>query len=736
MINVSSLWHQALFNDNRAYEEYADITLTDNTELHLRNEDIWQNGFKIDDAVSSDSDLEIGAAIVNKLNLTINNIYGKFDAYDFTGAKVFAYIGLHLSDGTLEKIKKGRFIVQEATYNGELINLSCFDYMSKFDMPYVPTGVSFPSTAEQIVVNACRDAGVALGTADFPHKDTAIASKPSEESTTFREVIAWVAQICGCFARVNVDGQLELKWYEQSTLEHILDGTDGGIFDEGTPRYTSGDTANGGVFNPWETGTEYDGGAFQWTEHVHYINSVYNRTISVDDVVITGIRIKVKTESNGSNNSEISYLTGTEGYVIEISGNPFITTSNVDAIGTWLGNQLIGFKFRKASITHGSDPSIEAGDVALVWDRKGNVYPILVSHTTFTVGGSQTTISSAQTPTRNSAARFSVQTKNYVEMRERLKDERSLREQMEAQLAEDIANSNGMYYTEVTDEQTQATKYYLHNKPLLAESMIRILVSDVGITVTNDGGEHWYGLTVNGNLIANILSATGINADWIDTGSISADRISGGTLTLGGRNNIYGQIRILDASGNEIGSWTNNGIVASGKITSSSGNGKLVIDGSKLTGYNGSAQKGELDLCGNSGGSVALTTDNSFYVDSAVVRMCTWKNGNVESTMFSATSNGFDFKVGGYDNLLKIASYGVYMYNGTVNLTARFDDSGIYTNTQEHSGYVVTCSAWSDHIHLRYMNGHLYFQHGGITDWIELANYSDVPDEDHIDLNV
>ena len=51
-----------------------------------------------------------------------------------------------------------------------------------------------------------------------------------------------------------------------------------------------------------------------------------------------------------------------------------------------------------------------------------------------------------------------------------------------------------------------------------------------------------------------------INANYIKTGYISASKIKGDVLILGGNNNIDGYIRMNDASGNSIGTWNNNGI--------------------------------------------------------------------------------------------------------------------------------------------------------------------------------
>ena len=89
-----------------------------------------------------------------------------------------------------------------------------------------------------------------------------------------------------------------------------------------------------------------------------------------------------------------------------------------------------------------------------------------------------------------------------------------------------VENASGLYKTEVVQQDESVLTYY-HDKRDLAESQIRILISDVGITVTSDGGTTWYGLQVDGQLLARILSVSGINADWINTGVLSIEDGSG-----------------------------------------------------------------------------------------------------------------------------------------------------------------------------------------------------------------
>ena len=58
-------------------------------------------------------------------------------------------------------------------------------------------------------------------------------------------------------SRCNVNGALELRWYDIETLENENDNTDGGIFDSDTP-YSSGDSVDGGTF-AFNDGDNVDG---------------------------------------------------------------------------------------------------------------------------------------------------------------------------------------------------------------------------------------------------------------------------------------------------------------------------------------------------------------------------------------------------------------------------------------------------------------------------------------------
>lgn len=506
MIYVSDDFKNAMYGTDRAWLEKITITLKDDTILKLTESDIWLGGLTLSDAISSDSSFDIGSTIINSAEIVINNIEGTYDYYDFDGADVLVQVGLVTDKdlGTAAYITKGHYTVDTASYDGALVTLKCLDYMAKFDKEYSNSQLVYPASLLGIVQDACRICDVSLASVTFPHRTTTIPTKPNDETLTFRQIIGYVAQMIGRNARINKNGALEFVKYDETTAtEHDI--------------------------------TDY----------------TFSRTFSFDDVVITQIKIRVTNTATDATEAYTEFSEGTEGYSILIENNPLITALNASNVLSWLSSDYIGLRFARGSISHLSDPTFEAGDMGTA---KGRTF--LVSSTTFNSKNRQSTVSSAEEPARNSAARSSEATKNYVLMREQLINEKTDREQAIEQLVSEITNSGGVYVTEISDG-AGGTIIYLHNQPTLAESkVVWKITADGWLSTTNYSGNDdtttWEaGLTAYGDAIMRVLNVVGINAEWIKTG----------TLTVGGGGTDVPYIIIKDANDDEIGRIDEEGIV-------------------------------------------------------------------------------------------------------------------------------------------------------------------------------
>ena len=497
MRNISSDFKQQLENGNRKYIKTARITFSDQPILNLTNENFWNNGMIIEEATSGDNSFDVGAVIIGQLTLTINNIYDDYTEYDFTNAKVDnVKVGIELEDGTEEYVSYGVYTVDETSYNGSIITLKCLDNIQKFDRPYSESNLQYPATIFQIVQDACTVCGVPLGTSSFDFDNLVVSQKPSDEAVTFRNVLQWVGQISCCFFRADSSGRLIRKWYDTETLESIN-------FESNIPEFP---------------------------ESYHNIHSFNSLTVGMDDIVVTGVSLTIEVKNEDGDTESVSYQSGTTGYMLSISGNKLIEESSAQTIVTSLGEKLNGIQFRSFSASSLSNPSYEAGDIAVVTNRKGNKYKVILTSNTFQPGNFQKISCGAETPGRKSATRYSKETQAYVDLRNDIKDERTQRELQIEALQNTLSNSSGMYFTE--EEQPDGSVItYLHDKKKLSDSQNVIKITAEAIGISNDGGETYpYGLFLTGDLIARLLYVVGINADYINTGALSVKDEDGNTI--------------------------------------------------------------------------------------------------------------------------------------------------------------------------------------------------------------
>lgn len=515
MRNLSTEFKEQQNSGNRNYLKYADFTFTDGSTLSITDKDLWSNGFKFEDAVSQSGSFDIGAAIVNKLTLQINNFSGKYTDYIWDGARVVCHIGLELSTG-IEKIRICTMTVTDAPYqNTAIISLTCEDSMRLFDRDYSESKLSYPATRLQIIQDACEVCGVTLQSTRFDNDDLIIQNRPDDSSITFRQVIAWVAQM-GCqWAKTDAYGRLCLDWYKNEVPENfynkaevpwkdiegkdILDTTGAQIITVMQKGITAIDT-NG--FTPW-----------------------------LYDVEITGIKVTEYVE-NSSQNEAKTYQSGKSGYVIEISDNKLIQEGTGEKICQIIADRCVGLKFRPFTTGALTNIAWEAGDTIEISDRNGKQYKSFLTSVALNPGTFEQLECSAKSVSRNKQKQYTLSQQVQAENKKNLKDERTAREKALEELSKRLAESSGTYTT-IETQPDGSNIYYLHNKPKLSDSDIVWKMTAEAWAVSTDGGQHWNGgMTVDGDVIARILTATGVNADWINTGTIKAIDKDGNTTFL------------------------------------------------------------------------------------------------------------------------------------------------------------------------------------------------------------
>ena len=589
MINTSIAYKRAV-NGSRIFRVKDTITFPVRDSLQLSMSDFMS--YSINDATSSSGKFDIGAAVMKEYTAVLNNESGKFDGYVFEGADLRAIVGLQIEENTWEDLSKGSFRVVSAKKDELTITIKAYDYMLFLDRPYSESTLEYPATINQIVADACGACQLAYDAGTVEMGNYTVQERPKADALTYRDVISYCAQIMGCYARINNLNKLCFGWYKSSSIPEEIDG---GNFDKvsGSSYVDEMPPWDGGTFDDYASGDTYDGDSFVSTDYYHHFYNLRSQTINADDIQITGIKVAVKKEGN---QAEESIMKGTNGYVLEISDNPLIQTGAVEIVAAHVYAKLGNMVFRPLSISGQSDPSIEAGDVAIVTDRKNQTYNTAITNNTFVLCGDQKMECSAETPTEKNYTRFGPGTKLMSKAKEQTDGQLSAYDIAVQNMNQLAANTFGFYATTVKQADGSILAYR-HDKPKLAESKIVYKSGIDGFWVTsdyqgNDAGTTWKaGFDSSGDAIMNVLSVIGINFSWA----------RGGVLTLGGSGNGHGVLQVLDTNGNVIGSINSSGVDLTGRFINKKGQEWVKILDSVISAGYGDDVDGLLDLSAQTG---------------------------------------------------------------------------------------------------------------------------------------
>lgn len=514
MINVSNEF-QKIMNERTDFKENAEITFANGTVLNLTEKDFTVSNNHLADS-SETNGIPLGGAICRNVQIELINDDDRFSEYDFFGARIRLYLTFELSD-TVERIEYGTFTVLTPETYGSTVIVTALDDMYKADKDY-NTALVFPTTLKNIFIDACAALMIPAKISSFTNDNFVVNEKP--EGITYRQLFGFIAMIAGGNARIDRTGKMDIVTYDFQNMESIYNKIlDGGSY----APWNNGVNIDGGSFAPWNNGDNADGGQFNDRRHFHVLGNWKELKVETDDVVITGVQT---TYSSGNNT--ITAMYGTSGYILNID-NPLISGNEQNAVEL-IGNAMVGGRFRPFSGDLVANPTCEFMDTVLLLDRKGNIYISFITDVTFQFFGFTSLKNSAEPALRNSAKAYSNATKAIIEARKLVQREKTEREMAVEQLAKGLKESSGLYMTE--EEQLDGSAvYYMHDKPTLAESMIVWKLTAMAFGISTDGGKTYpYGFTVDGQTITRLLYAEGINADYINSGTISTKRLDANSI--------------------------------------------------------------------------------------------------------------------------------------------------------------------------------------------------------------
>ena len=507
MINVSDAFKQKLQDGKKVWQE-VEITFPDGTVKTVKDEIMGENCTFSDCAESSS--FPIGCVVCKSMTLELDNSQDQWKNYYFYQAKVHAYLKMQIDADTIEAIDKGTYTITAPEQYGETLNFTALDDMYKVNATYTSKLV-LPQTIISLVRDACDTLSIPFG-GTMQHGNLIISEIP--ENMTFRQLFGWAAMLETANARLDNKGYLHfIKWDFSNVQEDYSAVVDA----DGNVIFKGGASIDSESFISPAGNWTIDSDGFltlieSATDASEKLKDFFTSpTVSSDDIIITGIKLK---------NKENEAMYGNTGYVLELE-NELVADSSLDTVAAQIGDSIIGAKFRSMSGELAYNPLIEFGDMAYTYDRKWNRYITPLTDVSCSVNGKTAVKTQADDPIRGQSKFQSESTKAIVEARRLVKKERSAREKAVERLEETLKTSSGLYETSVPQEDGSIITY-LHDKPTLAESKNVIKFTAEAIGVSNDGGKTYpFGFQLTGTMIAKLLYAEGINADFINAGALT-----------------------------------------------------------------------------------------------------------------------------------------------------------------------------------------------------------------------
>ena len=291
----------------------------------ITEENIVENGLSINRYCTSGDMIEIGSTVSAEMNVILDNYNGDFSDVSFNGQEIFVEVGVYDDNDEPQYIPMGYFRVDGSPRKLTRIALTALDRMMNFEKPINTEAVFFPYTVSELLTVICEICDIELGIdpSELLNADFAIPELPDSVST-YRDLLANICEITGTCAFFDWNGELILKWYEET--DTVITNADR-----------------------------------------------YNSDLYEEPIEITGVQV-----IDGEN----LYIAGEEGYILTVDDNPLIQ-NNWQDIADSLNEAMVGFTYTPFSASVLSMPHLYPLDMITFVDKDGNEVPTIITDWTF-----------------------------------------------------------------------------------------------------------------------------------------------------------------------------------------------------------------------------------------------------------------------------------------------------------------------------------------------------------------
>lgn len=172
---------------------------------------VIKDSFRLNKQMCDSTEVRIGGVYIGQLQMTFSSRFANTRG-SWMGKVITPQIGIKVgADFEWIPVPSGQYIIREAVWTSEGLEVTAYDNMSKFDKSI---GLSSSSgTAYDFLNAACQACSVTLGMtreqlATFVNGDRVLGMYPTDSVVTWRDMIGWLAQALCAFATINRNGAL------------------------------------------------------------------------------------------------------------------------------------------------------------------------------------------------------------------------------------------------------------------------------------------------------------------------------------------------------------------------------------------------------------------------------------------------------------------------------------------------------------------------------------------------
>lgn len=505
MYPVSAAYKTAIAQNVRDVKVTGIITLKDETAINIVDADIVLGSLYFSEQCVAGEDIEIGNVYASELGLSL--VSPPEDPYSLDGARIIINFGLNVEpdpkeDPIWEYVPLGYFYVTEIERKHAAVSIKALDGMILFDVDL--SSVLTSGTPFQIISSCCSKVAVVLANSSgefnaFANGATSFTLPADNKVETCRDLVMWVCQVTGTFARMNRAGQLEIV--------------------------------------PIAAGSS-----------IKTISKAERFTSDVSDLVVKVTKVAMKV-------GEAEYTQGTDGMTMALEENPLLADKGEAAINVVLANilaQVTEAEYTPCAVDFVGDPALQAGDVVVIDDAgilntetetfflapimpfefHKNTATIIITHTSWRYRGPHNIRATGKSGLLRGVQQQQQKTVSSIQARVQAAQDIAQAANQSTQLINDAIGGHVLIRREPGG--TNEILIMDNSDPELATKIWRWNMGGLGYSdnvtgADNPARDYVIAMTIDGAINANFLTIGGIDAGIIQTGVLKANIVIGST---------------------------------------------------------------------------------------------------------------------------------------------------------------------------------------------------------------